>query len=68
MITNWENYPLINMSEFIIPTNGYQSFNDFFTRKFKPGMRTIDSPQKITQLSQVHVIVNYRIFIIIYQI
>eukprot|EP01084_Bolivina_argentea_P029481 54749_1 len=45
VVPNWENYYLVNMSEFIVPTNGYQSFNDFFTRKFKPGMRTIDSPK-----------------------
>lgn len=32
----------INLEECIIPEAGYRSFNDFFTRKLKPGARTID--------------------------
>eukprot|EP01084_Bolivina_argentea_P074626 135358_1 len=32
-----------NMSNFVIPENGYQSFNQFFTRNIKPGTRPISS-------------------------
>ena len=36
-------YDIINMSEYIIPQNGYQSWNEFFIRKIKPNVRPIDS-------------------------
>jgi phosphatidylserine decarboxylase len=32
----------INISEYVVPENGYDSFNDFFIRKLKPGVREID--------------------------
>ena len=31
----------IEMSEFLVPSQGYQSFNEFFIRPFKPGARII---------------------------
>ncbi len=38
----------ISMGEYIVPTGGYTSFNDFFTRKLKPGARPIDrNPEHI---------------------
>jgi phosphatidylserine decarboxylase len=32
----------VNLDEAIVPPEGFQSFDDFFTRELKPGMRTID--------------------------
>jgi phosphatidylserine decarboxylase len=32
----------ISMGEYVVPTGGYASFNDFFIRKIKPGARSID--------------------------
>ena len=32
----------INMDDYIIPKGGFSSFDDFFTRKLKPGARKID--------------------------
>ena len=43
-IPQWMADPTIHIDEFIVPPNGYQSFNEFFTRKLKPGTRTIASP------------------------
>eukprot|EP01084_Bolivina_argentea_P269967 458935_1 len=37
-------YNICNMSEYIIPSNGYQSFNDFFIREIKPELRPISQP------------------------
>lgn len=38
----------INMDEFVIPHGGFQSFNEFFIRKFRPGARPIDNnPQHV---------------------
>ena len=39
VLESW--YVHTNMSEFIIPPNGFKSFNDFSTRKIKPGVRPI---------------------------
>ena len=33
----------INMNDYEIPEGGYRSFNDFFSRKLRPGARPIDS-------------------------
>ena len=43
-IPQWMADPAIHIEEYIIPPGGFQSFNEFFTRKLKPGTRTIDSP------------------------
>lgn len=51
----------ISMDDFIVPTGGYQSFNDFFIRKLKPDTRSIDrSAHTITAPadSKVYVIAN----------
>jgi phosphatidylserine decarboxylase len=32
----------INMSDFIVPSGGFKSFNSFFTRNLMPGVRKID--------------------------
>ncbi|KAJ50813.1 phosphatidylserine decarboxylase [Clostridium tetanomorphum] len=37
----------INMDEAIIPINGFESFNNFFTRKVKPSSRPIDLNKNI---------------------
>jgi phosphatidylserine decarboxylase len=37
----------IDMSQYEVPDHGFSSFNDFFTRKLRPGARPIDSnPQR----------------------
>lgn len=36
----------INLDDFEQPSNGYDSFNDFFIRKIKPGIRPIDTNPK----------------------
>lgn len=38
-----EWYEIVNMSDYIIPENGFKSWNDFFTRQIKPNVRSIDS-------------------------
>lgn len=40
----WTGDPRINMADYVVPPGGYQSFNEFFTRRLKPGTRPIDSP------------------------
>ena len=40
----WTSDPRIDMEDYIVPPGGYQSFNEFFTRRIKPGKRPIDSP------------------------
>src|SRR5579884_2040793 len=32
----------VDMSEAVVPTEGFRSFNDFFTRRLRPGIHTID--------------------------
>jgi phosphatidylserine decarboxylase len=33
----------IDMSDYVVPEGGYRSFNDFFTRRLKPGARPLDT-------------------------
>ncbi|MCX6006460.1 MAG: phosphatidylserine decarboxylase [Chloroflexi bacterium] len=40
----WTWDPRINMADYIVPSGGYSSFNEFFTRRIKAGVRPIDSP------------------------
>ncbi len=48
LITPFVHKHHINMEEFEQPKKGYRSFNDFFIRKLKPGIRSIDqSPKKL---------------------
>eukprot|EP01084_Bolivina_argentea_P134153 236692_1 len=44
VIQGWKARPDINMTEYIIPQNGYQSFNEFFAREIKSEYRPIASP------------------------
>lgn len=37
----------INMKDFVVPRGGFTSFNDFFIRKLKPGVRPIDLDQSV---------------------
>eukprot|EP01084_Bolivina_argentea_P206433 352471_1 len=48
IIPVWEALPNMNMSQYIIPPNGFQSFNDFFVRHIKKKYRPIDSPNDDT--------------------
>ena len=43
-IQQWIDDPKIHIEEYIVPPNGFQSFNEFFIRDLKPGVRTIASP------------------------
>ena len=40
----WTTDSSIKNEEYIVPPDGYQSFNEFFTRNLKPGVRTVASP------------------------
>lgn len=44
LISKWEQDPAIHMEDFIVPPGGFQSFNEFFTRRIKPGARPIAAP------------------------
>ena len=49
MLKNWINNPAVKIQDYIVPADGFQSFNQFFTRQIKPGKRTfiketLDSP------------------------
>jgi len=37
----------IDMSQFVIPDGGFESFNDFFIRKLRPGQREIDKDSNV---------------------
>jgi phosphatidylserine decarboxylase len=43
-IQQWIDDPTIHMEEYIIPPDGFKSFNEFFIRDLKPGTRTIANP------------------------
>ena len=45
MISRWTGHPAIDLSDFEVPAAGYLSFNEFFTRRLKPGVRPIASPE-----------------------
>lgn len=47
----WTNDPDLHIENYIIPEDGFQSFNDFFTRRLKPGVRPIASPNDIEILT-----------------
>lgn len=46
LIKKWQATPNINlnMQDFIVPKDGFKNFNDFFSRRLKPGVRPISSP------------------------
>jgi len=43
-ISQWLSDSSLHNNEYITPLNGYQSFNQFFTRSLKPGMRPVARP------------------------
>ncbi len=40
-IPQWLADPSIQIGQYVVPENGFQSFNQFFTRDLKPGTRTV---------------------------
>ncbi len=38
----------IDLSEYEVPEGGYKSFNDFFTRRIKPGYRVIEEAEMVS--------------------
>jgi len=40
-ISKWLSDPSIQIEQYVVPENGFQSFNQFFTRDLKPGTRTV---------------------------
>ncbi len=44
IVRQWMDDPSIGIDQYIIPPNGFGSFNEFFVRDFKPGARTVASP------------------------
>lgn len=43
-INQWLSDSSLHNNEYIVPSNGYQSFNQFFTRSLKPNMRPVARP------------------------
>jgi len=44
LVRHWADHPEIDLSDFVVPAEGFGSFNEFFTRRVKPGARPIGSP------------------------
>ena len=42
-VDTWLKDESINNQDYVLPDNGFQSFNDFFTRDLKPGAREVDA-------------------------
>lgn len=43
-ISQWMEDPSIHMEQYIVPPDGFKSFNQFFIRDLFPGTRTVASP------------------------
>ena len=43
-VNDWLDAPEVHIQDFIVPAGGFTSFNDFFGRQLKPGVRPIASP------------------------
>jgi len=43
-ILQWMDDPSIHMEQYIVPPDGFKSFNQFFIRDLLPGTRTVASP------------------------
>jgi phosphatidylserine decarboxylase len=43
-IPQWIADPSIEIGQYIVPPNGFESFNEFFVRDLKPGTRMVASP------------------------
>jgi phosphatidylserine decarboxylase len=44
MVAHWAGHRLIHMPDYVVPEQGFRSFNEFFTRRVKPGARPIAAP------------------------
>lgn len=51
IVPSWTSDPDMHIEDYIIPLNGFQSFNDFFIRHIKPELRPITKPNDNTVLS-----------------
>ena len=51
VLPSWLNDPEVNIGDYIVPPDGYGSFNEFFTRSLKPGVRPIDAPGNASVLT-----------------
>lgn len=59
-VKQWLNDKSIDHSDFVVPANGYQSFNEYFIREIKPGVRPIsekDNPNVV--VSPADCIINH---------
>jgi len=43
-VAKWMADPSIHIEQYIVPPDGFKTFNDFFIRDLKPGARTVASP------------------------
>jgi len=43
-IKQWLDDPSMAMDQYVVPPQGFKSFNEFFIRDLKPGARTVASP------------------------
>lgn len=50
MVAHWSGHRLIQLDDFLVPAEGFSSFNDFFTRHVKPEARPIAAPHDDTIL------------------
>ncbi|MCP4157277.1 MAG: phosphatidylserine decarboxylase [bacterium] len=41
-VKEWVDDPETHIDEYVMPVDGYKTFNDFFTRELRPGARPID--------------------------
>ena len=39
-----QNIPTTGLEEYVVPPNGFKSYNEYFTRQIKPGVRPISAP------------------------
>jgi phosphatidylserine decarboxylase len=44
-VPKWTADPSIHMEQYVVPPEGFKTFNDFFIRDLKPGARTVASPK-----------------------
>lgn len=43
-VKQWLDDSSLNNDQYVVPPEGFQSFNEFFTRNLKPGARTVAAP------------------------
>jgi len=51
VLPSWLSDSEVNIGDYVVPPNGYGSFNEFFTRRIKPGVRPIDAPGNASVLT-----------------